>query len=303
MIMPNFLIIGAAKSGTTALYAYSKQHPEIYVSPLKEPRFFAFEGEKVDFCGPGSDVFNQETITNLEAYRALFNRVSDEKAIGEASPAYLCVPKAAECIYHYIPDVKLIVILRQPAERAYSSFLHTVRAGVEVNTDFTHALQEEEKRILNNWGFIWRHKTLGFYYPQLKPYFDRFNRNQIKVYLYEDLCRKPVELMQDLFQFLGVDDKFIPDISHKFNATGIPQNRFLYDLLFTKKSPIKPIKNFFRALFPDKLRKPLAKELRGKLLVKPTISPEIKKQLTQEYREDILKVQDLIQRDLSKWLE
>ena len=172
MSMPNFLIIGAAKSGTSSLYAYSKQHPEIYMSSLKEPRFFAFEGEKVDFCGPGSDVFNQETITNLEAYRALFNRVSDEKAIGEASPAYLCVPKAAECIYHYIPDVKLIVILRQPAERAYSSFLHTVRAGVEVNTDFTHALQEEEKRILNNWGFIWRHKTLGFYYPQLKPYFD-----------------------------------------------------------------------------------------------------------------------------------
>ena len=109
--------------------------------------------------------------------------------------------------------------------------------------------------------------------------------------------------MQDLFQFLGVDDKFIPDVSSKLNATGIPQNRFLYYLLFTKKSPIKPIKNFFRALFPDKLRKPLAKELRGKLLVKPTISPEIKKQLTQEYREDIFKVQDLIQKDLSKWLE
>ncbi|NER98733.1 MAG: sulfotransferase domain-containing protein [Symploca sp. SIO1B1] len=303
MPIPNFLVIGAAKSGTTSLYAYSKQHPEIYMSPLKEPRFFAFEGEKIDFCGPGSNIFNQETITSIEAYRALFDGISDEKAIGEASPAYLCVPKAAECIYHYIPDVKLIVILRQPAERAYSSFLHTVKAGAELNIDFTHALQEEEKRILNNWGFIWRHKTLGFYYPQLKPYFDRFNRNQIRVYLYEDLCNQPVELMQDLFQFLGVDDKFIPDVSSKFNATGIPQNRFLYYLLFTKKSPLKPIKNFLRALFPGKLRTPLAKGIKSKLLVKPTMSPEIKKQLTQEYREDILKVQDLIQKDLSKWLE
>ena len=301
MTMPNFIIIGAAKSGTTALYNYLSQHPEIYMSPRKEPRFFAFEGEKLNFQGPEkqAQVFNQNTITNIEEYQALFYGVSEQKAIGEASPAYLCVPKAAERIKHYIPNVRLIAILRQPAERAYSSFLHTVRNGDEPNTDFAQALREEEKRISNNWEFIWHHKKLGFYYAQLKPYFDKFDHNQIKIYLYEDLTSNPIGLMQAIFQFLGVDQSFTPDMSFKPNVSGIPKSRFLFEFI---EKPNR-IKDLSRLVIPAKIRRLIMNDMRNKNLAKPRLPLSIKKQMTQEYREDILKLQELIGRDLSKWLE
>src|SRR3954452_17434204 len=123
MTMPNFLIVGAAKSGTTSLYYYLKQHPQVFVSPVKEPKFFAYEGEKVVYRGPGDAENNRRLVNNLADYRALFGGANGAKAIGEASPVYLYSPKACERIRHYLPDAKLFVILRDPAERAYPSFL------------------------------------------------------------------------------------------------------------------------------------------------------------------------------------
>ncbi len=123
MTMPNFLIVGAMKCGTTALYYYLEQHPQIFMSPVKEPNFFCFEGRE------GLDSGN--SITDIAAYRGLFRGVSSERAIGEASHCYLYEPRAVERIKHYTPDARLIAILRSPIERAYSHFLHAVRNGTE----------------------------------------------------------------------------------------------------------------------------------------------------------------------------
>ncbi len=153
MAMPNFLIIGAAKAGTTALYSYLKQHPQIYMSPEKEPHFFAFEGEQPNFGGTAGkqEWLNRTVITDIETYRKQFQKVSREIAIGEASALYLYIPKAVERINHYIPDVKLITILRNPIERAYSAFLFQIRDELEPITDFAQALEEEKIRINKNW--------------------------------------------------------------------------------------------------------------------------------------------------------
>src|SRR5580765_3646808 len=121
MTLPNFLIIGAGKSGTTALYEYLKQHPQVYMSPVKEPRFFAFEGESVNFGGPWGERLNPEVMAfnSIASYSALFEDVEDETAIGEASPIYLWAAKAAARIHRRVPDARLIAILRDPVERAY----------------------------------------------------------------------------------------------------------------------------------------------------------------------------------------
>src|SRR5688572_7713518 len=130
MVMPNFLIIGAAKAGTTSLYSYLNQHPQIFMSPVKEPNFFALEGEKLNFRGPGdAQVINRYSITQLESYRAHFKGITQETCIGEASTLYLDHPKAVERIQHYTPKARLITILRDPVERAFSNFLHAVRDG------------------------------------------------------------------------------------------------------------------------------------------------------------------------------
>ena len=225
MTMPNFLILGAAKAGTTSLYQYLKQHPQIYLTPIKETNFFALMGEQLDFCGPGDrEYINRFSLQTFDAYCAQFEGVTDEPAIGEASPLYLYHAQAPYRIRHHLPDVKLIAILRHPVERAYSAFLHLVRDGREPCADFAQALEEEERRIRSRWEHIWHYKQMGFYAQQLKRYYQLFDRSQINVYLYDALKTNPLTLIRDIFQFLNVDEAFVPDLAVKYNVCDIPKN-------------------------------------------------------------------------------
>jgi hypothetical protein len=298
--MPNFLIIGAGKSGTTSLYHYLGQHPGVYMSPMKEPKFFCFEGARPSFRGPGDDVeINRKCVTTLDAYRALFDGVAGEKAVGEASSMYLYYPKAPERIRHHVPGARLIAVLRNPVDRAYSSYLHCVRDRGEPLEDFAEALREERDRIRKGWGPLWHYRTAGFYFAQLSRYFDTFDRRQIRIYLYEDLKADAAGVLEDIFRFLGVDDSYAPDISLRHNVSGVPRSRVLHALL-NKPNPIKTV---FKPLFPAGPRKVLSHRLTGKNLARPQLSADVRRELTEEYSEDITKVQSLIGRDLSKWLE
>ena len=300
MEVPNFLIIGAAKAGTTSLYDWLNQHPQIYMTPTKETNFFAFEGEEISYPkGSISEGYLDGFKTSFESYMEQFQGVTNEIAIGEASPSYLYHTKAAARIKYYCPDVKLIAILRDPVERAYSQFLHHAREGFENCLDFIAALREEDNRILNKWWWGYFYVDGGFYYTQLQRYFEKFDSSKIKVYLYEDLRSNRYDLIKDIFQFLEVDDNFIPDTSTKYNVTGIPKNKFLHELLSKQNF----LKTSVKAIMPQGLRRKLAMNLKNANLVKPEFSLEIRKQLIEIYREDILKLQNLIQRDLSSWLQ
>ncbi len=300
MNMPNFLIIGAAKAGTTSLHSFLGQHPQIYLSPVKEPNFFALEGEKLNFpVGTISPGYLAECKTDLTAYQEQFQDVTSQKAVGEASPLYLYHSHAPQRIKNHLPDVKLIAILRNPVERAYSNFLHHVREGFETYTDFAEALKAEEQRKQEHWWWGFYYLQGGFYYQQLQRYFQLFEPQQIKVYLYEDLKSQSVKLLQDIFQFLGVNADFTPNTAAQYNVGGVPKNQTWYRFLTTKN----PLKEPLKLLLPEEVRKSLVLKLKNKALAKPQLSPEIHAQLTAKYREDILKLQDLIGRDLSSWLE
>lgn len=298
MTMPNFFIIGAMKAGTTALYQYLKQHPQIYMSPNKEPNFFAFEGEKLDFRAPvDRRGINQTSVTDIEAYRALFSGVSDEIAIGEASHWYLYSTKAAKRIRHHVPEAKLIAVLRNPVERAYSEFMHFVRDGDEPIVDFSQALAQEPQRIRDNWT-MGRYVDRGFYYAQLKRYYDTFDPGQIRVYLYEDLNADPVSVTQELFQFLEVDKTFVPNVSIRSNVSGVPKSKLLHTLLTRPQR----VKQGLKLVLPGGVLQ-WASDIRTRNLDRPQIAPEVRRRLIQTYREDILKLQTFIRRDISKWLE
>ncbi|MGV2829973.1 sulfotransferase [Myxosarcina sp. GI1(2024)] len=299
MTMPNFLIIGAAKAGTTAAYRYLKQHPQIYMSPHKEPRFFALEGKEIDFRGPG-DISRFRFVTDIESYRALFDGVTDEIAIGEASPWYLYVPQAPVRIAHHIPHVKLIAILRDPVERAFSNFLHAMREGLEPLSDFTEAMEAESERIARNWSYRWHYKQKGFYYVQLQRYFNLFSPEQIAVYRYEDFTNNTLGVIQDMFGFLEVDPSFVPDVTQKHNVSAMPRSKNLEEFLVCSN----PLKKIISPLLPStKLRRQLKKHLlRLNLQPRPTLSSEVRQKYIAEYYQDILQLQDLIQQDLSKWL-
>jgi hypothetical protein len=297
MALPNFLIIGAAKSGTTSIASYLGQHPQVYMSPLKEPHFFAFEGQSLDFIGPGDCEVYRTTVTDIESYQRLFQNVEGEIAIGEASTTYLAFPGTAERIKRYIPEVKLIAILRHPVDRAYSSFLHLSRDGREKNADFIQAFKESETLSLENREHLWLYKQMGFYYSQLQRYYNLFDRHQIKVYLYEDLKNNPLGLISDIYHFIGVDNTFVPNISIRENVSGIPRNRMLHNLLHTNNPIRKILGNYYRKL-PLSFRE----SIRSYNLSKPVLPMEIRNELIDIYREDILKLQVLIQRELSIWL-
>lgn len=304
MTMPNFLIIGANKAGTTSLYRYLNQHPQVYMSPVKEPMFFTLDGNLPDRNEPSHQITLKEAVSNIEDYRALFQNVSDQRAIGEASTSYLHCPWSAENIKRYIPDVKLIAILRDPIQRAYSNYLMYVRWGLET-LSFAQAVRKEENRIRNDYPMGWHYVRLGFYYEPLKHYFDLFDPAQIRVYLYEDWNIKPAEVIKDIFRFIDVNDTFVPDMSVRHNVSVMPQdklppkNKALHAFLTTPN----PIKSLLRPLLPARVRQPIVAALKGQNLVKPSLSLEMRRRLIEMYREDILKLQDLIQRDLSPWLD
>lgn len=298
MTLPNFLIIGAAKSGTTALYHYMRQHPQIYMSEIKEPHFFAFKNQNLSFVGPGVTI-NESSITQIDDYTALFQDIEPhEAAIGEASALYLYVPNTAQVIKDHIPNVKLIVILRNPIERAYASYMQLMRDGREPLGDFGKALEAEQGRIQGNWGFLWRYTDLGFYGAQLKQYFNLFDKEQIRVYLYDDFKEAPTSVLSDMFDFIGVENTFSPDMSIRPNVSGVPKNPFVHKFL-TEKNPIKSI---IKPLLPSNFREKLTNRVVNQNLSKPGLDHEVKRQLCSVFHEDILELQTMIGRDLSFWL-
>lgn len=296
MTLPNFLIIGAAKSGTTALYHYLKQHPQVYMGPNKETNFFAFEGKQVDFRGPGDEKINDSTITTLKMYEQQFEGASREMAIGEASPWYLYSERAAECIKHNIPGAKLLAILRNPVDRAFSSYLHVVRESRESLT-FEEGLLAEESRIEQGWEFIWHYRKAGFYSAQIKRFLDQFPREQVRFYLYDDFLTDPSGLLESIYEFLGVNTNFVADTSIKPNATGMPRNRLLGRLLLQPN----PLRETAKLLMPEQLRYNLSQRINQQLLSKPSLSETTYENLLHDYKEDIWELQNLIGRDLSAW--
>jgi Sulfotransferase domain len=300
MTMPNFLIIGFEKAGTTSVYHYLKQHPEIFVSPTKETNFFIYEGQNPKFL----PYVSEELLVakSLGAYRALFQDVAAHKAIGEASPLYLADPHAPEAIRRYIPEAKLIALLRDPVERAYSAYWMQVRDSRETRS-FEQAVEEELAGRLDDSLEIGRRHYVrwGLYARHLKPYLGSFDRSQLAIYLFDDLKADPGGLMRELFRFLDVDDRFRADTSVRYNASGAPSSSFLKPL-FGKSTVTRTLK---RAL-PGPLGRravSIQEAWRSRALAKPPMPQKLRRKLVAGYRSDILELQGMIGRDLSRWLE
>lgn len=309
--LPTFLLIGAAKSGTTSLSQYLGRHPDIFVCPLKEPNFFAFEGQNVCFQGPGDEKCNQLSVTSLPEYKRLF-RETDASVRGEASPSSLYYPQAPKRIAKYVPSVKLLVILRNPVERAYSNFLMMIKQGREPHRNFSTALEAEEERLNAGWSYFWGYKQLGFYYRQLSRYYDHFAEDQICVCLFRDLVQNPSALLTNLFCFLGVDPSFQPKIFEQHNPSGVPQFESLHWLLY--HAGLRPA---LKSVLPHSVNRFLSNhfsiviqslqdwkiQLLRSNLNHPPMSPNVRRRLQTLFRDDILRLENLIERDLSHWLE
>lgn len=298
--MPNFLVVGAAKSGTTSLYFYLDKHPDIYIPSVKECRFFS--QMSANFKGPGDEILNKNIIKSLDEYRLLFSSVKNEKAIGDVSPDYLYFyEKSIEKIKQILGDVRIIIILRNPVERAYSQYLHLLRDERET-LSFEDALSNEEIRKKANWEWFWSYKDVGFYYKQVKAYIENFS--QVKIYLCDDLKKDALLLIRDIYRFLEVDDSFVPDdLNKRYNISGVPKSRWLYEFLNRPNSLRTALKPFISIILPKSKRQELKFLITEKNLKKTDMKTETREYLKGLYREDIIRLQELINRDLSHWLK
>lgn len=297
-MMPDFFVVGAARAGTTSLNRYLSQHPEIYIPPGKEMHFFA--AEHFPWVGPGDEWLNRLMIRDEKQYSQLFAGVRGEKAIGETSAFYLCLPGSAERIAQAVPDAKIIIMLREPVARAYSAYMHLVRDGRE-KSGFIEGLNREEERRQQGFEPMWWYKELGLYSSQVRRYLEVFGTQQVKVLLYEEFYANPGQGLRDAFAFLGVREDVVIDISMRYNPAGEVKSRRLYTFLTNFIRNPNTLEKWIKSVVPRPLRRVWATKAVG-MLVKPVpMDPQFHAQLKPYFVEDVEKLEDLLQRDLPCW--
>jgi hypothetical protein len=296
---PDFLLIGAAKSGTTALYHALRAHPDIFMPDNKEPHYFAFPEGPLSFGGPRDHERHRRTITNRQAYLDLFAPRRPAQIAGEASTYYLYSPLAPARIRDAAPRARIVAILREPAERAFANYLHLARQGFETAPTFADALAREPARIAAGWDFFWRYRDMGFYHRQLSRYFDCFERDRMAVVLYDDFRRDPGGVVRRLYGFLEVDPSFVPDLARWFNRSGVPTSRRFQRFL---TSPPPWIRRWARRWLTAEQRQRLGEGLSRANLRRPDRPTADLDALRLDYRADLEDLERLAGLDLSGWL-
>lgn len=282
---PSFFVVGAAKSGTTALWYYFQQHPEIFVTKdiaYKELGYYS----------------NQYGISDKKKYLNFFKEAKQNQKIGEVCHAYLTSEESAEWIKKDVPEAKIIIILRNPIDRAYSLYNWMVMHGYENCTSFNKALKKEFRRkkekpklshsFLQNYMYY----NSGLYYEQVKRYFDIFGKSKVLVLTHEDFRENQLLKLNEIYDFLNV--KPVINIKKK----GVNKSRkvlsiklqYLFRKYLLKKNKRKLKTKIIQKLFSLNMNSTKLKE----------ISPALKDKLKNNYSSDIEKLSKLCQYDFYK---
>jgi hypothetical protein len=305
--LPNFFLAGVPKAGTTSLYFYLAQHPQVYMSPIKEPTFFGAADIQADpqlslilrravrDRGP-LHLYLQGThadgplVLEWDNYLKLFRNAHEEIAIGEASVSYFWQPSAASAIRAQIPGGRLIFILRDPAERLFSHYYLGTwwhHPGETFRTRFMAAMEP---------GHVGRRMVeIGRYATHLQRFFQLFPRNQICIQLYDDYRADPRAVVRNVLTFLSVDPDHPVDLSRRHGETAVPRFPALHALRHRIFGGA-PVARWL----PEGARRVLRRLYRREPDM--VLEPADRRLVIEYYRDEILRTGDLIGRDLSAWL-
>lgn len=291
MKKPNFLIIGANKAGTSSLHNYLDQHPQIFMSKIKEPTYFVnVNAQKNEINAESKKKALKDSVQNLDTYLSLFAGAENEIAIGESSTAYLANKTSAAKIAEFNPEMKIIAILRNPQKRAYSNYLMYKRWGFEKRS-FRKAVFEEinGKHLQYPQGL--RYLTLGLYSKSLISYYSVFPASQIKIFLFEDFKGKTESVMKEIYAFLGVDQEVDMDLKTVHNGS---DNAYYYNMFVMLNGQHR---------LRDAVEKILPAPVIGLMKKKPELTSELMSAMNDYFYDDIVGTSKLINKNLDHWLK
>jgi hypothetical protein len=295
--LPNVFVVGAAKSGTTALYNYFKAHPQIHVpEKVKEANYMAFPDGLPPLNGPGDRWVYTETVTDLEEYLRLYGERSVDLA-ADVSHTYLYYPHAARNIAHACPQAKIVMILRNPAECVLSMYSMMRRYQREPCEKLRDAFRDSPRRVAAGWEWAWDYQNYFLYASQVARYFDLFPESQIFICRYEELKHHPAQFYADLCEFLGVSTIDLAAANRPVNLA--PTRR---EMLRKRKLTRRLLRvaGAIGLLCPP----PLKSALRRRFLDCPAyaLSTEDRRMLVDHFRHDVLQLGQILSWDLSGWL-
>ncbi len=288
--LPNLFIVGAPRCGTTSIYEYLKQHPDVFMSPIKEPHYFA----RKDISEFHDGIAPPDVILDFKDYIGLFGGGRNKKIRGEASTNYLYSKSATFEIFKLVPDAKIIISLRDPIERALSHFKRDIFAyGIIVSRSFCEAIKIRPFYL-----------RMGLYYEHVKRYIETFSSKNVKIVIFDDLKRDTLLVMKDICRFLEIDENYVfnIDLSKKYNASWIPRS------LIINKFVVKVRDYILKRILPRSFYREL-KHLYFKIFAAKDsnhfdfVINNCIDFLVNYFREDVRKLSELLGRDLSFWFE
>jgi hypothetical protein len=294
---PEFLIIGAARSGTTALYQYLAEHPRLFLTEPKEPHYYALAGTTPAFTGPGDrQTINRLAVTDPQAYRDLYREARPDQVRGEASVSTMYYPGAVTLARSEVPDARLICMVRDPVDRAFSAYGFMRTRGWEPCPTFEEALADEPRRIAAGWHHIWHYTAMGRYGEQLRHVLDVFPRDQLLVLRHEDLVTDPDAVLGRVYAFLGV-----PPIPHTVapdpHRSGEPRSKFLSRVVSTHH----PLKKLLSPVLPVALRRRLRRQIVDRNIVRGTYRDETRRALVETFTADLDLLEQVTGLDVAAW--
>ena len=296
MSLPNVFLVGAPKTGTTSLFTWLAGHPAVGAPAVKEPMYYCDLREP--FSGPDADYLAEMVVRDAAAYRALYREVAGRPLRLDASTDYLSWPGTAARIAADVPDARVVAILRQPAERAWSEHLHLVRDGLET-LSFREALEAEEERTRAGWNTLFRHVARSRYAAGLREYLDVFGPARVRVLLHEELVARRDEARREICAFLGIEPPDTP--LPRANPGGRPRSRLVEEMARGRVLP-GWMKRAAVGLLGDRVRT-LADGVRRANLARRALDPALRRELTRtRFAEDVRETAALLVLDLGHWL-
>ena len=299
MPLPNFLIVGAAKAGTTSLSKYIDAHPDAFICMPSEPKYLTSTFLTFPHQGPGDAEIDADVVRSLSAYRDLFSDAGSTAAIGEASADSLYYyERAIPVIQEVIGDPRIIILLRDPVQRSFSAYKFLVGLGRET-LSFNEALAEEPHRLKENWEFIWAYRGASLYADAVSAYHEAFS--DVHVLLLDDMKSRPKRTLRSVFAFLDIDKLLSVDAQTVHNRSHAPRSQRLARWRAAQSGGIATLLQVARTLVPDRVRQYVRSRLDQWNAQGPSLNVLQRRRLSLFFHDDIQRLERTLDRDLSAW--